>query len=262
VGFKNKGGDLMARKRMIDPCIWASEDFGKLSTLAKIVWIGLISNADDFGRGRAKVSYIKSNLFPYDDDKKEITIKKIEEALNGIAERMSIIFYECDDNEYYQLTNWYRFQTIDRIQESKIPVCPDNSHIIRRLVAEQSASNREQVAPNIKEYNISEKNINQTRTREGALDEIIIAFTQHDPLREELREFVKTRSRIRKPLTEHALELLLTAKNGLLELSGKNHDVALEIVRQSVANSWQGFYPLKKTVTKNGSAFFDTLREV
>ena len=35
----------MARKRMIDPSIWQSEDFGKLSTLAKIVFIGLFSLA-------------------------------------------------------------------------------------------------------------------------------------------------------------------------------------------------------------------------
>ena len=51
---------------MIDPGIWQSEDFSKLSTLAKLVFIGLFSNADDEGRGRAKAAYIKSTLFPYD----------------------------------------------------------------------------------------------------------------------------------------------------------------------------------------------------
>ena len=43
----------MARKRMIDPGIWQSEDFAKMSTLGKLVFIGLFSNADDEGRGRA-----------------------------------------------------------------------------------------------------------------------------------------------------------------------------------------------------------------
>ncbi len=33
----------MARKRMIDPNIWQSEDFSKLSTLGKLVFIGLFS---------------------------------------------------------------------------------------------------------------------------------------------------------------------------------------------------------------------------
>ena len=41
----------MARKRMIDPAIWQSQDFSRLSMLAKLVFIGLFSYADDEGRG-------------------------------------------------------------------------------------------------------------------------------------------------------------------------------------------------------------------
>lgn len=54
----------MARKRMIDPNIWDSEDFGKLSDLSKLVFIGLFSLADDEGRGRCNPGYLKSKLFP------------------------------------------------------------------------------------------------------------------------------------------------------------------------------------------------------
>ena len=58
----------MARKRMIDPQIWVIEDFSKLSFLSRLIWIGLISNADDEGRGKANISYLKSQLFPSDED--------------------------------------------------------------------------------------------------------------------------------------------------------------------------------------------------
>lgn len=57
----------MARRRMIVPEIWQSESFAQLSILAKLVFIGLFSNADDEGRGIANPVYIKSILFPYDD---------------------------------------------------------------------------------------------------------------------------------------------------------------------------------------------------
>ena len=66
----------MARKRMIDPNIWQSEDFGKLSLLAKIVFIGLFSNADDEGRGRANPVYLKSTLFPYEESMRSADIEK------------------------------------------------------------------------------------------------------------------------------------------------------------------------------------------
>lgn len=53
----HKGGKIqMARKRMIDPSIWINEDFGTLSNLAKLVFIGLFSLADDEGRRKSKSS--------------------------------------------------------------------------------------------------------------------------------------------------------------------------------------------------------------
>ena len=55
----------MARKRMIDPNIWQSEDFSRLSTLGKLVFIGLFSLADDEGRGRCNPVYLKSTLFRF-----------------------------------------------------------------------------------------------------------------------------------------------------------------------------------------------------
>ena len=54
----------MARKRMIDPNIWQSEDFAQLDPFQRLVFIGMFSNADDLGRGRAKAIYLKSILFP------------------------------------------------------------------------------------------------------------------------------------------------------------------------------------------------------
>lgn len=108
----------MARKRMIDPGIWTSEDFSNLSMLARLIWVGLISNADDEGRGKANVAYLKSQLFPYDD---ELSLKKIDAALKEIETSMSIEFYEVEGKKYYQLTKWSKFQTINRPTPSQIP---------------------------------------------------------------------------------------------------------------------------------------------
>lgn len=114
---------------MIDPSIWSSEDFSELSMLARLTWIGLISNADDEGRGKANAAYVKSQIFAYDD---ELTVKEIEGALSEIAKSMSIRFYEVDGKKYFQLTNWSKFQTINRPSPSQIPaeIMPNsiNSH--------------------------------------------------------------------------------------------------------------------------------------
>jgi len=145
----------MARKRMIDPGIWQSEDFSKLSTLAKLVFIGIFSNADDEGRGRGKASYIKSVLFPYDEGMRVIDVDK---ALSEIAHNMSVTFYLHDENEYYSLDKWCKWQKIDRASDSVLPPPDDMSTIIRRTLDEESTNARRALAPNRKEVNRKEVN--------------------------------------------------------------------------------------------------------
>ena len=114
----------MARKRMIDPSIWINEDFGTLSTLSKLDFIGLFSLADDEGRGKASPAYIKAVLFPYKED---LRIADIEKALQEVSSKMSVIFYSCDENMYYTLTSWDTFQTINKPTESTGRAAPPQS---------------------------------------------------------------------------------------------------------------------------------------
>ena len=108
----------MARKRMIDPGIWSSEDFSKLSSFSKLIFIGLFSLADDEGRGKANPSYLKSMLFPYEEGIRSADIKK---TLQEIASTMSVIFYTHDEKEYYALKSWGKFQTINKPTPSSVP---------------------------------------------------------------------------------------------------------------------------------------------
>ena len=133
----------MARKRMIDPNIWQSEDFSKLSTLAKLVFIGLFSLADDEGRGRSNPVYLKSSLFPYEEG---IRSADIDKTLSEISSNMSVIFYSCDGSSYYSLYKWNDWQKIDRPSESKIPEY--DSTTMELLFDEHSTNNRREFAPN------------------------------------------------------------------------------------------------------------------
>lgn len=134
----------MARKRMIDPGIWESEDFSKLSILARLVWIGLFSNADDAGRGKANPAYIKSQIFAYD----EVDLQDIKTALDEIKNTMSINFYEVDGKRYYQLESWDKFQTINRPSPSQIPSKNAANLNNQEQITEYSLNNQEQITDN------------------------------------------------------------------------------------------------------------------
>ena len=71
----------MARRRMIDPNIWMSEDVARLGVLDRLLLIGMFSNADDYGKGRANPVFVRSTVFPYDD----IAVSEIEKGIKNIS---------------------------------------------------------------------------------------------------------------------------------------------------------------------------------
>lgn len=131
----------MARKRMIDPNIWVSEDFSCLNNLEKLVFIGLFSFADDEGYGKANPILIRNSLFPYSDD---VRTADIEKSLCSIAAHMSVVFYETDGKQYYYLTNWNKWQSIQKPKASSVPKPTDTIQYLY-------GSNTIQVLPKEKE---------------------------------------------------------------------------------------------------------------
>ena len=79
-------------------------------------------------------------------------------------------------------------------------------------------------------------------------------YTENAELIESLEGFVEMRKRIKAPLTEHALSLLLKKLDGL----GRSDAEKVEIVNQSVMNNWKGFFALKQEVRQHGAGRNDS----
>lgn len=92
---------------------------------------------------------------------------------------------------------------------------------------------------NNKEDNKSIKEEEKVK-KEKSLDEVIEA--QPLSIQQPLREFVKMRKAIKKPITTHGLELAVKKLHDL----AKTESEAVAVIEQSVMNSWQGFFALKK----------------
>ena len=92
---------------------------------------------------------------------------------------------------------------------------------------------------NNKEDNKSIKEEEKVK-KEKSLDDVI--ESQPLAIQQPLREFVKMRKAIKNPITTHGLEL---AVKKLHELA-KTESEAVAVIEQSVMNSWQGFFALKK----------------
>jgi len=160
---------------MIHPEIWQSEDFSKLSLFARLLFIGMFSMADDYGKGRAKPVYLKSVIFPYDDGMRIIDVEK---ALSEIGSNMSVTFYAHDGNDYYRLDNWESWQKVDKPQSSKIPDpfqndsensterFDENSRMILEKVQNYSEQNQEQFQNDSENFSLSIREENKKRKEE------------------------------------------------------------------------------------------------
>jgi hypothetical protein len=103
---------------MIDPSIWSDSLVGSLSDPARILFIALISNADDEGRLEADALSLRRTAFGFRD----VTVAQVEKWLAEIASTLrSVAVYQRDGRRYVELQNWLSYQTINRPTPSRIP---------------------------------------------------------------------------------------------------------------------------------------------
>lgn len=244
----------MSRKRMISPDIWQSEDFSKLSTLAKIVFIGMFSNADDEGRGRGKAVYLKSIIFPYDED---IRVADVDKTLSEISSNMSVIFYSHNENIYYELTNWKIWQKVEKPQPSKIPAFIENDESFQLLFGEQSGKGRRRVSPNK-----NKKRIEQEENRKEIYSRVVDylnqrAGTNYKNTSDKTKELIN--ARLNAGFTEQDFYTVIDKKCS----TWLNDEKMCKYLRPETlfGNKFEGYLNEKITIpSKGGNVFFDILR--
>jgi hypothetical protein len=108
------------RIRTLKPETWQDERVGNLSRDARLLFVGLITMADDEGRLRALPALILGHCFPYDADAlRRLEAWMAEIAASGLVER-----YEVGGTPYAQIIGWAKHQKINRPSPSGIPPAP------------------------------------------------------------------------------------------------------------------------------------------
>ena len=85
--------------------MWQDERIGRLSHGARLLFIGLITMADDEGRLRELPALILGQVFPYDD----ITATKLNRWLAEIAGSGVVMRYSVDDIRHLAFRRWTRW---------------------------------------------------------------------------------------------------------------------------------------------------------
>ncbi len=108
--------------RIIKESLCSSEKISSLSDFEFRLWVSLITQADDAGRGDARPAIIKGRVFPLRD---RVTAKDIDVSLHALAAKGCITLYTVDGRSYFWFPSWAEHQRI-RDCKPKYPEPPEN----------------------------------------------------------------------------------------------------------------------------------------
>jgi hypothetical protein len=218
--------------RIIKESICTSDNLDKLTAEAEVFFYRLMVVCDDYGIMFAAPSILRSKCYPWKIDK--IKDKDVEKWRTELVEAELIFLYTYDGKMYLKFTKWEEHQQV-RATKSKYPT-PDLEGV--QLISIDIKSI--QPKSNVPVIVIGNSNSNR--------DKIIGEYTTNSDLKQTILDFMEMRNKIKKPMTDKAITLLLKK---LSELASTD-ETKIAILEQSIANSWQGIFELKGG-TANGS---------
>jgi hypothetical protein len=133
----------MARIRSIKPELWLSPQVMNLTHPARLLFLGLITQADDEGRGSADPRRLKAAIFPGDD----VISSDVSGWLTEVAaQKLAELYDGGEHGPLYAIPTWRVHQSIDRPRPSRYPSSPsfdDESTKARRIVDQGRSKARE-----------------------------------------------------------------------------------------------------------------------
>ena len=154
-------------------------------------------------------------------------------------------------NDVIKVSNWERYQSVDKMAEIRE---------YNRLAQQRSREKRkllQSVNDNVNDMSMTsqpcqdididiDKDIDieidkESKKKKNNLSNVIDTYTSDEDVKEAIKSFIDMRKTLKKPMTEKALQMMLTKLDGLASTKKDK----IDIINQSVLNSWQSVYPLK-----------------
>lgn len=106
----------MARMRSLKPEYWHDRKLARtVSRDARMLYMGLWNQADEWGRANADPRVVLGQVFPYEDDLAEADIERLLKELAGAGR---IVIYDVDGDPFLFIPTLARHQ---RLEPSKVP---------------------------------------------------------------------------------------------------------------------------------------------
>lgn len=161
---------------------------------------------------------------------------KVKRILKALKNEHQIDTQTSNQNTLITVLNWDKYQFVDT---------QNDMQVTRRRHANDTQTDN---LPIIKEI----KNIRNKEYKKEA-----IYFPDDERLNQAFCDFVDMRKKIKAPMTDNAIKLAISK---LEKLSQGNNEYAIEILNQSIMNSYKGLFPVKGKEEPQINNVFDEWR--
>ena len=223
--------------RILKETIKRSPEIDSLSWFEEVVFYRLIVTADDYGCLDGRDVVLKNDLFPTKDN---VTRKAIVDAISKLASVGLVCRYTANDRPYLCLPTWKLHQRL-RNSVRKYPEPPEDIFAASCRKLPQVAANSCGESESESEY----INIPPISPQVGYLDN----FNIDKKVMNGIEEFKDFRKKIKKPMTDRAVELFVSK----LKKLSSDPDEQLEIINRSIMHGWTGIYPLDNGMQKKNN---------
>lgn len=213
-----------------------------------VIWFKLLCLA---GRENNCGVFVMGGKIPYTDEMLATIFRRpiptVRLALQTFEDfGMIEIIRDPAGNEIFAIPNWEKHQNVDGLEKIREQT--------RKRVANHRKNQRLALECNVTcnatvtQGNATEKEEEKEKEKEKEEDKKkekkkeAARFAADDDLNSAIIAFIDYRKKIKKPMTERAIELLIS------ELNKLSSDIVtqIEILNQSILNGWQGVFPLKQ----------------
>lgn len=213
-----------------------------------VIWFKLLCMA---GRENNCGVFVMGGKIPYTDEMLATIFRRpiptVRLALKTFEDfGMIEIIHDPAGNEIFAIPNWEKHQNVDGLEKIREQT--------RKRVANHRKNQKLALGCNVTsnvtvtQGNATEKEEEKEKEKEKEEDKKkekkkeAARFAADDDLNSAILAFIDYRKKIKKPMTDRAITLLIS------ELNKLSSDIVtqIEILNQSILNGWQGVFPLKQ----------------
>jgi len=207
-----------------------------------LIWVMLLTMA---GRCNSSGMIFLTENIPYTPkmlaDELDFEESTVVLALQALEQFNMIV----TNNGYFSIAGWDEYQNVDGMdkirEQNRVRVAKHREK--RKMLGCNVTSNVTVTQCNAIDI---DKDIDKSKKEKKHIGE---RFFPDDALNDAFKDYIEFRRKIKKPMTDKAIELAITK---VAKLSNGDELKAIEILNQSIEQGWSGLYELRTEQQRNG----------